>query len=104
MEIRDAIEVNFSVSDNYDSSPALRGYLVREPFGEIVDVLDGEMLDPASLDSGMWRLVVGATDYAGNWSSRESELFEVVHDTQAPRTDNHGWESCLPCEWLDLHH
>ena len=87
VEIRDAIPVRFDVSDNFDSSPASRGYLVREPFGEIVDVRDGEMLDPASLDSGMWKLVVGATDYAGNWSSLESDLFEVVHDTLTPRTD-----------------
>ena len=39
--IRDVIEINFVVSDNYDISPASRAYLVREIYGEIVDVRDG---------------------------------------------------------------
>ncbi|MFA6091303.1 MAG: PQQ-binding-like beta-propeller repeat protein, partial [Elusimicrobiota bacterium] len=88
------LEVSFSASDTLDSAPVVSATLVQiqdlgRPRGEQparVPVLSGAVLDPATLDDGLWLLEISATDSAGNSTTTVSGAFSILHDMAPPRT------------------
>ncbi|MBI5596117.1 MAG: VCBS repeat-containing protein [Elusimicrobia bacterium] len=88
------IEVRFSVADGFDARPSSAAFLVQlvdrgSSRGErpaTVPVVDGQFLDPLSLDDGSWRLEVTAADLVANSTQAAGAAFEVVHDVRSPMT------------------
>jgi hypothetical protein len=90
------IPVRFTVVDALDAFPSVSALLVQtedrgSPRGArpgSVAVVAGQDLGPFSLDDGLWRLQVTATDVIGNSSTTYGGTFEVTFpaDSQPPRT------------------
>jgi hypothetical protein len=80
------ITINFQVTDNLDPSPEVTSYLKDVERETIIDVVNGQGIDPLSIDDGFWTFTVKAKDWAGNTTSVTTEGFEVIHDIQPPRT------------------
>jgi hypothetical protein len=88
---RDGIEIAFTADDNLDPAPLVEAYLAQvddrgSPRGErpyLIPVSSGLVVDSLTLDDGLWQLLVGATDFALNYSSAAGGLFEVIYDTQS---------------------
>ncbi|MBI4350018.1 MAG: hypothetical protein HY550_01135 [Elusimicrobia bacterium] len=91
---KEKIRITFAVTDNLDPAPKTAAILTQvedrgSPRGvrpAVIAVVNGQQLEPLDIDDGMWRLMVGATDFADNASLATSGLFEVIHDVLPPRT------------------
>ncbi|MBI2071176.1 MAG: hypothetical protein HYT79_11310 [Elusimicrobia bacterium] len=82
-----------SVTDNFDPAPdILRLELVeRQNTGTIrgptrLIVHQGQIIEPLSIDDGLWVLEVEAKDWVNNSTIAVSGVFEVIHDLLPPRT------------------
>ncbi|MDP2867165.1 MAG: hypothetical protein Q8O90_13070, partial [Elusimicrobiota bacterium] len=94
MATKDRVTVYFAVADNLDPAPRVTAMLLQvedrgSPRGArpaAIAVVNGQQIEPLDIDDGMWRLTVGATDFADNASFASGGLFEVMHDVLPPRT------------------
>ncbi|MEW5693819.1 MAG: Ig-like domain-containing protein, partial [Candidatus Hydrogenedentota bacterium] len=84
--LQDSIVIDFSVIDNFDNNPTVISYLIDLEESTVINVTNGEIIEPLTLDDGFWRLVVSAKDFLGHITELHSARFEVIHDIQAPRT------------------
>ena len=91
---KDKIGVYFSVSDNLDPAFTAAAILTQiEDRGSqrgvrpsTMAVTAGQLIEPLSIDDGVWVLSVLAQDAAGNISTAAAGGFEVVHDILPPRS------------------
>lgn len=82
----DSVVISFSVIDNYDPLPTVTAFLTDFEEGTVVQVQNGDRIEPLTLDDGQWQLTVNAQDWLGNVSQAVSGAFTVVHDVLPPRT------------------
>ncbi|MFA5140650.1 MAG: hypothetical protein WC728_15585, partial [Elusimicrobiota bacterium] len=83
--------ISATVSDDYDPAPRLDLGLVQTlnkgPVGATsLHVSTGDVIDPAYLDDGIWKLQASATDFVMNSTTVYGAEFEIIHDTLPPRT------------------
>jgi len=87
-------QVGLTVVDDLDLTPSVTVQLTQTedrgvPRGSAaasIVVINGQLVDAADLDDGIWQLEAAAKDMAGNSTQTVSGLFEIVHDTIAPQT------------------
>ena len=91
---KDKIGVYYSVNDNLDPAFTATAMLTQiedrgSPRGvrpSTIAVTAGQLIEPLSIDDGVWVLSVLAQDAAGNISTAAAGGFEVVHDILPPRS------------------
>jgi len=87
--------INYEVADNLDPAPRAEAKLIQiedlgSPRGERpleILVSSGQIIEPLEIDDGIWELMVSATDFADNVSTKTGGSFEVIHDIKPPRTE-----------------
>jgi len=83
---KDVIKIDYEVTDDLDPEVWHKAYLKDLEEGTTIEVRLGDEIEPLEIDDGFWEMVVEARDWAGNYSSRTSGAFEVIHDILPPRT------------------
>ncbi|MEK7388431.1 MAG: Ig-like domain-containing protein [Elusimicrobiota bacterium] len=81
-----SIGVSFTVHDNADLAPGATAYFISLDGGQSIAAANGTSIPASSLSQGSWKLVVRASDWAGNSSALETQAFQVSLDVLAPRT------------------
>ena len=78
-----SVTINFAVQD-LDPAPTTYAYLSDLEEGTTIQVTNGQVIDPLSIDDGFWNLTVNAVDWIGFTASTATGSFEVVHDYMPP--------------------
>ncbi|MFA5859458.1 MAG: LamG-like jellyroll fold domain-containing protein [Elusimicrobiota bacterium] len=84
---RDSLNIDFTLADNYDSSPQSTCYLEDEGKLNRIPVTNGQAItDFSQLHPGWWHLTVIAVDWLGNTGSSTATAFFINYDILPPRT------------------
>ncbi|MEK6544134.1 MAG: hypothetical protein AABZ44_06850, partial [Elusimicrobiota bacterium] len=81
-----SISIRYGVVDNFDINVHSDALLRNLNNGTTVTVVNGQDIDPLSIDAGFWQLHVSAVDFVLNSTAVVSGLFEVIHDVLPPET------------------
>ncbi|MBI4803323.1 MAG: hypothetical protein HY796_12450 [Elusimicrobia bacterium] len=91
MAAKNLINISFAVNDNLDPAPKVTAILTQvEDRGSPrrnrplrITVANGQSIEPLDIDDGIWRLIVSATDFAGNAAYLAGGIFEVIYKWQS---------------------
>jgi len=80
------IAISYSVTDNFDLTPASYAYLTYEDNTTILPVSNGQEIKPSDLNAGFWTFTVESQDFLNNSISSTTTKFRIIHDIQPPIT------------------
>lgn len=76
--------IDFSVTDNVDLNPSFHAFLTELVTGAAMAVQPQAVIDPLTLNTGLWKLNINMVDRSGYASEAESGPFIITRDTVPP--------------------